>query len=304
MSLTFCKVNIRIHLLLPFLWIFYFLTGQMNSLFPALFALFIHEFGHLVVAKAMQISVQSLEITPYGGVISFSNLELATSKELFLIAAAGPAFSLLGCISMTYFCGTGFFSNSFSEKFFQHCFLLFLVNLLPVLPLDGGKMLQALLKRFISGKNTGKVLVRAGYGLGALFCVISIYYACKGMLHLSPAFAGAYLIYSSSKEESNEITHYMNCLIARRTKLDQLRVLSCECLAVKGEMPLYSVIGKLNREKFHKIIVLSSDGLEIAGTLFDKDVIGFLLSGNSQLTLLECIEKNKQQFNVPLVPSE
>lgn len=294
MKFSIGRIQLKIHLLLPILWLLYFLSGKGSNLIASFLALSLHECGHLILAHIFRVPVQSLEIAPHGGLITISHLESASRKELFLISAAGPIFSLLGCIGTIYLYGAGLANFIFAQNFFQCNLLLFTINLMPILPLDGGKMLQAYLAHFVSMQRASRLLIRAGYGFGILLICISFFCACRGALILSPAFIGIYLIYSTAKEERNEITCYMNGLISRRTKLDRFQTIPLECIAVSGKMTVHVLIGKLSQGKFHRITVLSPDGMGISGILQDKDIYNCIFSQDAHITLSEYLQKEKE----------
>lgn len=107
-------------LLLPFSW-----------LFAAAVAAVIHELGHLVVSKIRKVPWEELKIGAGGMVIHMGTM---TEKDTLLIALAGPGASLLLCSLLHVWpqaaiCGL----------------VQGVYNLLPIYPLDGGRVLHALI---------------------------------------------------------------------------------------------------------------------------------------------------------------
>lgn len=112
---------------------FYYAVGY-------LLILIFHELGHYVVAKLLEVKVVFGGFTPLGAYIVHENVK--SCKENALIAIGGPLFgSVLGVIYYVvyYFTGDGtFFMLSLTS------IMLSLGNLIPVKPLDGGHVAEAI----------------------------------------------------------------------------------------------------------------------------------------------------------------
>ena len=146
--------RLRLHPLLPLLWLIAGIGG-VSRVLAALCTLLLHECGHLTAAKLCGASVSEVEITPLGGVITVENPDALTVGKRFLLASFGPLFSLLGCLLSPALFASGAASFAFVAAFAKANLLLLLFKLLPVLPLDGGHMLEAMLRRFSRNGRSG-----------------------------------------------------------------------------------------------------------------------------------------------------
>jgi len=293
MSFHLCHIKLSIHILLPFVWLFSVLCGNIVNLIPTILALSLHECGHLIFSRLLKIQVLEIEITPNGGLIRTENLEGASPLSSFLLAAAGPLFSMLGCIISVILYENNLTGFQFAQKFAQCNLLLFLINLFPALPLDGGRMLLAIFSHFFPRKQAARILIRLGYILGALLCLISLYLAWHGELIIAPAFAGFYIIYAASKEGKNSIARYVTSLIARRSKLDKYETLPIEHIAASASMPIFELLGRMRPGKYHVIYIIGTDGMKHIGTLKETEICDHLLNTQKNVTLSECLQNNK-----------
>lgn len=107
-------------LLLPLKW-----------LLAAYFAAMIHEFGHLLALKACRVTVSEIEAGMFGAKISTGAL---TPLQEIICTAAGP----LASFSLLIFCRT---VPVLALIGLIHC----MFNLLPIYPMDGGRILRALI---------------------------------------------------------------------------------------------------------------------------------------------------------------
>ena len=271
---------LRVHPLLPILCCVISLSGAGKGLLPAFLALLFHESGHLIAIKCVNEHPEEMEFMPYGGVIKLSTECLSPMKS-FLIAFCGPLFSLIGCLLTPFLYARNIFSYSFSCSFSKACLLLFFVNLFPALPMDGGRMMAAILSRFIPKTRVHRVLTFLGYGMAALLCALSLFFAVRGQLVLAPAFAGLYLLYAAAAEKRGSGGQYVNSLIARRQTLEREEALAVEWVAVSGKMQPSKLLGKLSPGKYHMILVLSPDGMKITGAVNEKELCEAVMACNT-----------------------
>lgn len=292
MKLTLGQTLIRVHPLLPVLWaVAYFFCGA--DLPPMLCAFLLHESGHLLVAVGlMRMRADEIELTPFGGVITLRDMNAASSLQAFLTAAGGPCASLLGCLAAPMLIRTWPFHTV--QAFARASLLLFLFNLIPALPLDGGRMMRAVLSRFLPASAVERCLTGAGYLIGALLCACSIVFALKGMLQFSPAFVGLYLIYAASKEARRDAARYIDAWIARRQKIRRQEALQVERWAAGAQTPVFKIMPLFHPGKYHLIDVLSPDGMRSLATLDESEIYEGILLGDG-VTLEKCIKKTAEK---------
>src|SRR5262249_39980961 len=129
------------------------------SLLTLLFAIFgcvvLHELGHALMARYFGIGARDLPLYPIGGVARLERMSERASEEI-LIALAGPAVNVVIAavlIALLILSGTAFgwagMARSIPGEFLMGLLTanLFLVifNLIPAFPMDGGRVLRALL---------------------------------------------------------------------------------------------------------------------------------------------------------------
>nr|MDQ3368984.1 site-2 protease family protein [Myxococcota bacterium] len=137
----------------------------------------LHELGHAVVARRLGVEVAGIELGFLGGAAKMVNLPRTANSEL-LIAAAGPAVSLmLGGASL----GIGALVGSELISLVGWINLVIAgFNLIPALPMDGGRILRALLSKrmdFVKATDLSVTVARAvavGFAIIGLFGVYQL----------------------------------------------------------------------------------------------------------------------------------
>src|SRR5450755_120061 len=136
----------------------------------------IHELSHCAVARAFKLAVRRVLLYPLGG---FSEIEQEppTPAQEFLVSAAGPAISLvLAAIAggLTKVVPHGL-PNLLIDQLFRANLLVGIFNLLPGLPLDGGRIFRAGIWK-ITGKTATATIAAAWAGrvLAVLLIIVPI----------------------------------------------------------------------------------------------------------------------------------
>lgn len=153
------KIPIRVHysmllLLLTYNWIpgsgvmsLLFWAGLMVLVFGSIL---LHEIGHALAARRYGIKTHDIVLTPIGGIARLAGMPKDPKQEI-TIAIAGPAvsFALYAILLVAHLVLPGigpliFFDALFEQLSFINL-MLGMFNLIPALPMDGGRVLRGLL---------------------------------------------------------------------------------------------------------------------------------------------------------------
>jgi Zn-dependent protease len=143
-----------------------------------IFALFIHEFGHLLAYRMMGQPWGRMIFLPFLGAIAMPRLSFESQGQTVFAALMGPGFSSLlsvGCVAWAYASTS---DHSFAVILGFVTVMLNVFNLLPVEPLDGGIALRSVLSRLFGQHArfglmaTGAIIAAAGFFLGQVLLVI------------------------------------------------------------------------------------------------------------------------------------
>ncbi|ARD47029.1 metalloprotease [Sporosarcina sp. P33] len=133
-------MKFRIHPVLLPIFLFFMIVGGVSLYAMLLFSLLFHEAGHVFAAKRAGMKIKSCTILPYGGELQFVTRQLASKRQRLITALGGPAATaVLLCIGW-------FLPFPGDAQFVKIQLILLSVNLLPILPLDGGQVVSVLLE--------------------------------------------------------------------------------------------------------------------------------------------------------------
>ena len=159
------KIDLKI-----FLFLFLFLlTSQIEMYIILMIFAIIHELGHLVAGLILKFKPEEVKLTPVGLQIRFKidsreyNEKIKEARSLnikkAIIALAGPLTNLIIAVVTTII---GYFNVNIQNTYIYQIiiyanFLIAMFNLIPIYPMDGGRVLNELLKIFIGNKKAYKI---------------------------------------------------------------------------------------------------------------------------------------------------
>lgn len=192
------EINLSFILLLAFVLLTW---GGLAGVFVVLLSfasVLLHELGHALVARRLGVRVGGIELSFFGGAAKMENIPRSAKDEI-AIAAAGPAVSLmlggagLGLAALT---GVWLFAligwiNLVIAGF----------NLIPALPMDGGRILRAALAYRMDYVRATDIAVGIARVVTVAFVVIGLAYGIWTLVLLAP-----FLWMMSSAEQ--RLAHY------------------------------------------------------------------------------------------------
>lgn len=139
MNEIFTKVSIH-----PLFWLVVgigILTGRFLEVFMLFAIVFIHEMGHALAAHFFRWRIKKIELLPFGGVAEMDEHGNRPLKEELIVIISGPIQHLWLIAASYLLLSIGWIDENTYELFLKHNLMIFTFNLLPIWPLDGGKLL-------------------------------------------------------------------------------------------------------------------------------------------------------------------
>lgn len=266
------------------------LSGLALEMLMIMALLATHEVAHLVVARSYDLVVESLEILPFGSRAVIWGLDTKDAAVESLIAVAGPLNNLL-------LAGAGWFLSTLdlgSPQLLQH-FLeanltLALFNLLPALPLDGGRILRAHLARRTGFFQATITVSRLGIFLSAILAVIAV----GGLLfHVLPPnlFVLALFLYFSALSERREAALGQMMQVWRKSSLlKEKGLLLTRGVVALEHVKLRLVCRELSLDRYHLVWVLDGDLVPVA-ILTEAEIFSGLLEHGADASLQDLIKQ-------------
>lgn len=197
-----CKNTVlRVDLLMLLFPCIAILLGEGQSMLILMGSLFAHESAHWVMARALRVGMRSIRLTPFGGIAQIENPYALSPAKLFAVSCVGPVANLLLILVAAALCHWSILSPAFAVEWIRVNAVLMAFNLLPALPLDGGRMLYAALSAIFPRERALCIGLWSGRVLAGLLAAFSLCGFIAGhRLNLSPLFAAVFILVSASDE--------------------------------------------------------------------------------------------------------
>jgi Zn-dependent protease/predicted transcriptional regulator len=144
----------------------------------------LHEYGHALTARKFGVKTKNITLYPIGGVASLERIPEKPRQELW-VALAGPAVNLVIAAGLFLWLvvtstldlssGIGLEGGSFIQRLMITNLALVGFNLLPAFPMDGGRVLRALLAMRLEYTAATQIAASVGQGLAFVFGFIGLF---------------------------------------------------------------------------------------------------------------------------------
>ena len=270
------KLAVRMH---PAGWIF---LALMLALFPAarliaaLLALAVHEGGHLAVMALCRVRECRLEITPFGGLADVPGFdEMPVHKRIFC-ALGGPIGSAVGAAVCFLPCIQG----AFRLYFYQCNIMMILINLLPIFPLDGARVLVAAGEKLGAERFLCRVTRGAAYLFALFLFVMGIVGLFSGRVNLSLFLLPPYLCYTAYQSALyTNLRNTDHSLFRKDFPKGEIRPAKVfASYGLPDRMEMLHHVQSLNRESQSILYIYDGSGGTVSEILTTKQICHKLIS--------------------------
>lgn len=279
---TIAGVKLRFNLFFLLLCFLYIYLGMLEEIVIIFTALFIHELAHTIVAMIMGIKVAEVELLPFGGqakIEDFTGLE--PGKEI-LLAVAGPIMSL--SLALTSYFLNSSVNNINLELFMMINLYLGLFNLIPALPLDGGRVLRAILSKIYGYKKSTRGIAI----MGKIFAlVIASYGAYTSYFHLNGAnflIIGGLLFWAANREEKFLAYAFMRYLLNKKKELAEKGFLPSRQIVTYPDSKI-KVILDTTKPSYYTLVIIVNLRHEVLNIVSEAQLIECLFEKGPQAKL-------------------
>ena len=221
----------------------------------------LHEYGHAMMAKYYGIKTRDIILSPIGGIARLEEIPEVPKKELY-IAIAGPAVNLViaGVIGLVLVITQQSFlpeiasiTDLYNLKgltllVFWMNIVLFVFNLMPALPMDGGRILRALLSMRMDRLRATRIAMYIGKVIAIGLFAYAVY-----NFEFVLAFIGVFVFYSADAE-------YQNLMLKRRLQTTEAQsMMKTQFSKVSLDMDYADLITIFQQTGENNFLIFDSD---------------------------------------------
>jgi len=259
-----CRVNfakvrraIKVHPLFVLMAAVMIALNMLGQFFMLLLAVTLHELSHAGVARLFKITNMKIVFLPIGEFVVLKNFEMLELHKKLIIVLAGPLFNIITAV---------IFWNTQFRNFAGLNLALGLFNLLPLHPLDGGRLVGLILGYIRGVLWANKVMYKFSRGASWVFIALGFVQTILFPFNISLTCIGLYLRYINEKEYLNAMYIFYRNITNKRANIFKMR-----SLVVSKHTKIKHLAERLNYEHYHVMHVLSNNTLH--KTISESDFI-------------------------------
>ncbi len=210
----------------------------------------IHEFGHYTAARIFKWRIRGINLWVFGGVMETDEHGNRPIKQEMIIVLAGPVQHVLIHIILLACSTYALLPSSVLELAFQYNATILLFNLLPVWPLDGGKLLMLILSAvFPYRKAHGYTIVSSIFFCVAAFTASLLLFPFT----LSTVLLLTFILWENRLEWKQRYYVFLRFLLQRyRDGLDSKKT---QVITVDSDATIIKVLSAFKRNYRHHIYI-------------------------------------------------
>lgn len=252
-----------------------FFGGYGHMFFITFLMAFLHETAHVLCAMYLNVSVSRIIILPFGMTARLAAGYIKRSEKEFLIAFAGPFLSLI--LFWLFIIA----ANTFSYSLLYYCadvnLIICLANLIPCLPLDGGRMLKSILASQFGFLRSYNFMLRLSRILVAILAIFALYIFFASHFNFSLILISAFIFQNLSCEQ-NSVSHIaVKEILENSHKLKNREKMHVKTFCVTESCPASSILKHLGYDYYCIIHVADKDS-HVIKTLTETQVLAALTS--------------------------
>ena len=258
-----------IHMTTIILFVICFFTRQLESMAIAYFIMLVHELSHLAAALFIGLKPARIAIYPFGINLKLKNKMIYSFLDEVILYAAGPLSNICMALASLFF----FDKIPYSYDFYIQNIVLFVFNMLPIVPLDGGIIAKKIIAHNVGYKKADKIMKIISIAVVCMLGFVGIYMSVIKSFNYSVCFICIFLIcnIAMSKEKYN-IDFLRELIYSKENKGLNKKV---KLVAVDEDADLKKVISEF-AERFYYIAVFINKKGRITQMMTESEIIEIL----------------------------
>lgn len=242
----------KLHPLFLLTGFIFIILGEALAFFVYFIVVVLHEIAHAVVAQRLGYGLNKIYLLPFGAMLDI-NQNFVTREDEIKVALAGPSFNFILaflCLGLWWI-----FPETYAfTSFFVFCNIITgLVNLLPCYPMDGGRVLVAMLEGKLKREKALKISYIFNYVFSVIFLIL-FFINLKFEVNISYALMAIFIFFGTINNKFSG--NYSMIKFNDKTR----DIYEVKSILVKGNTPLYKIFKHFNSKKFNIVYVQLENG--------------------------------------------
>jgi stage IV sporulation protein FB len=234
-----------------------------------------HELAHILCAKLWGYDVAKLEILPIGAVARIDGIIESNPVAEMAIALSGPFTNII--IATIIMAITPYTKHELIKLYLEINVAMAMYNLLPALPLDGGRAARSMLSHVMGLKNATLMCAWLGIFIGAIMAAVAIGLAISGTINIFLFTFGIFLTISAFIEKKRASYIFLIEITDKKTQMIEHGAMKIRQIAARHDTPLHVVVERFRPRAYHMVLIVD-DNMKPLCTVNEAQVVRAMMN--------------------------
>lgn len=276
-------IKFRINLVFILFLLLYIVNGNIIETIIYLITILVHELSHVIACIKLNIKVKEISLFPFGGVAKLDNFIADNPYKEMLISLVGPLTNVIIAVFLLLLSKIIKQNNYLYFGLMLNIYIGFF-NLIPILPLDGGRALRAIISLKFGIKYATNRVISLTYLISFFLIIYGLYilfFRKEGMYLLLIAI---FIIIAATKEKRMAAFIFLKEIINKKQLLQRKRVLKTQILVCTKEATLKSILDSFLPGRYHIIIIIDNLGNKVE-TIYEEKILDSIIKFGLNVTI-------------------
>lgn len=226
-------------------------TARFKELLILFFIVFIHELGHAIAAAHYKWRIKQIQLLPFGGVAELDEHGNKPLKEELIVIIAGPIQHVWMLAAAYLLYKVGWMGEDFYHFFMWNNMIILCFNLLPIWPLDGGKIVLNILSYRFPFLQAHNIMMKISIACFSAVLGLQLFWNSKNVMMWTLLL---FLVFSLFQEWKQRRYAFMRFLLERYYGKKR-EIAKVTAITVEKETSLYHIFTQFRRGYKHSIII-------------------------------------------------
>ena len=244
----------------------------------------LHECAHILVAKMCRVPIDGVEVLPFGITMRVGDECIVKPCDEVKISLAGPV-----CNFLTAFFTYGLWWGWYRDYIITASVVMGVFNLLPALPLDGGRILRAVLVKRLGHIRATTLAFKITRVTAVLIAITGLYAIYITGFNFSFLLIGGFLLANLTEERKRANIIIMKDILYSRKKLAKQGTVRADILVADVNERALGVIENLSYDRYYMVNVINSR-MEVLKVVTETEIIEKTAAYGMNVTLKKIVE--------------
>ncbi|MCX7715687.1 MAG: hypothetical protein N2171_08180 [Clostridia bacterium] len=235
-----------------------FITRKLEVLFITYLIMLLHELAHLCAALLIGLMPSYIAIYPFGVNLRLKNKIVYSLADEIIVYLSGPFLNIMLALAATI--ANAKLENIWLSDFITKNLALFLINMLPIVPLDGGTIIKKILMHKIGFKRAQTVMKSISAILAACMAALAAALIYQSKFNFSIVFLCVFLIANIFTQKEKYNMDFINELMFYKEKCINYKNKKIKFILAKKDDNIRKLAENFTRSSFFIIFLLDNDG--------------------------------------------